>query len=86
MLAGETGAVRKQRQFATSLWDYINRAMPLGGGGTLNADEAYAVTAYLLYLSGIIQESAVMDAKTLPNVQMPNRPKGRRAAASTTDR
>ena len=86
VLAGETGAVRKQRQFATSLWDYINRAMPLGGGGTLNADEAYAVTAYLLYLSGIIQESAVMDAQSLPNVQMPNRPKGRRAAASTTDR
>ena len=74
MLAGETGAVRKQRQFAPSLWDYINRAMPLGNGGTLSADEVYGVTAYLLYLSGIIKENEVMDAQSLPKVQMPNRP------------
>jgi mono/diheme cytochrome c family protein len=75
VLAGETGAVRKQRQFAPSLWDYINRAMPLGQGGTLSADEVYGATAYLLYLSGIIKQDDVMDAQTLPKVQMPNRPR-----------
>jgi len=77
ILAGETGAVRTQRQFAPSLWDYIHRAMPLGQGGSLDANETYAVTAYLLYLSGIIKENDVMDAKTLPKVQMPNRPRPR---------
>ena len=78
VLAGETGAVRRQRQFATALWDYINRAMPLGQGGTLSADEVYASTAYLLYLNGIIKEDDVMDARTLPKVQMPNRPRARK--------
>jgi len=75
VLAGERGAVL-QRQFATSLWDYINRAMPLRQGGTLRADEVYAVTAYLLYLNRIVQEGDVLDAQSLPRVQMPNRPKG----------
>ena len=41
--------------------------------GTLNADEVYAVTAYLLYLNGIIRETDVMNAETLPQVIMPNR-------------
>ena len=61
------------RPFATTIWDFTNRAMPLGEGGTLSADEVYAVTAYLLYLNSIIQESDVMDSKSLPKVQMPNR-------------
>jgi cytochrome c len=59
--------------FATSIWDFINRAMPLNQGGFLSADEVYALTAFLLYRNGIIQESDVMDAKSLPKVQMPNR-------------
>ncbi len=59
--------------FATTVWDYINRAMPRMKEGTLSADETYSLTAYLLYLNGIIQKSDVMDAKTLPKVQMPNR-------------
>jgi len=59
--------------FATTIWDYINRAMPLGAGGTLPADEVYAITAYLLYRNGIIGESDVIDAKSLPKIQMPNR-------------
>jgi len=58
---------------ATTIWDYINRAMPMDREGSLRADEVYALTALLLYRSGIIQESAVMDAKRLPQVQMPNR-------------
>jgi S-disulfanyl-L-cysteine oxidoreductase SoxD len=58
---------------ATTVWDYINRAMPANRGGTLKPDEVYAVVAHLLYQNGIIQETDVMDAKTLPKVQMPNR-------------
>ena len=59
--------------FATSIWDTINRGMPYDKPGSLSADEVYAVTAFLLYKSGIIQETDVMDAKTLPKVKMPNR-------------
>ena len=59
--------------FATTIWDYINRAMPRGQEGSLPPDEVYAATAYLLYRNGIIQESDVLDAKSLPKVPMPNR-------------
>ena len=59
--------------YATTVWDYINRAMPLGEEGTLTADEVYALTAYLLSMNGVIAEDAVMDAESLPMVQMPNR-------------
>ncbi len=59
--------------YATTVWDYINRAMPANRGGTLKPDEVYALTAYLLYMNGIIKESDVMDAERLPKVQMPNR-------------
>lgn len=59
--------------FATSIWDFINRAMPLDQGGYLSPDEVYALTAFLLHKNGIIQESDVMDAKSLPKVRMPNR-------------
>lgn len=59
--------------FATTLWDYINRAMPRYEAGTLKADEVYAVTAYLLFKNGIIGEGDAMDSKSLPKVRMPNR-------------
>ena len=59
--------------FATTVWDYINRAMPPDEERSFTADEVYALTAFLLYRNGIIAESDVMDAKTLPKVQMPNR-------------
>jgi cytochrome c len=59
--------------YATTVWDFINRAMPLGSEGTLTADEVYALTAYLLYINGVIAEDAVMDAESLPMVEMPNR-------------
>jgi mono/diheme cytochrome c family protein len=59
--------------FATTVWDYINRTMPLFAEGSLSADEVYAVTAFLLYRNAIIRESDVMDARTLPKVRMPNR-------------
>jgi len=59
--------------FATIVWDYINRAMPVPKPGSLTPDEVYAVTAFLLYRNGIIGETDVMDAKSLPKVEMPNR-------------
>ena len=59
--------------FATTIWDYVNRAMPRNKPGSLTADQVYALTAFLLYKNGIIQENDVMDPKTLPKVQMPNR-------------
>jgi cytochrome c len=59
--------------YATTLYDYILRAMPQGTPGILSADQTYAVIAYLLYRNGIIAEDAVMSAETLPAVQMPAR-------------
>jgi cytochrome c len=59
--------------FATVMWDYINRGMPIGKEGTLQPDEVYALTAFLLFKNGVIHEDDVMDARTLPEVAMPNR-------------
>jgi cytochrome c len=58
--------------FATTIWDYINRGMPLGKEGTLTPNEVYALTAFLLYKSDVIKEDEVMDAQSLPKVKMPN--------------
>ena len=59
--------------YATIAWDYINRAMPVPDPGSLTPNEVYALVAVLFYWNGIIQENDVMDEKTLPKVQMPNR-------------
>lgn len=59
--------------FATSIWDYVNRAMPRDNPGSLTPKEVYEVTAFLLYRNGIIKETDVIDQETLPKVQMPNR-------------
>ena len=59
--------------YATAVWDYINRAMPLNREGTLSADQVYALSALLLYWNDIIAEDEVMDAQSLPMVMMPNR-------------
>jgi len=59
--------------YATTLWDYIRRAMPFDHPGTMSSDDVYATTAYLLFLNGIVGESDVLDQTTLPKVQMPNR-------------
>jgi mono/diheme cytochrome c family protein len=59
--------------YATTLFDYIRRAMPLPQSKSLSNDEVYAVAAYLLNLNGVIGETDTLDAKTLPQVKMPNR-------------
>ena len=59
--------------YATTVFDYIRRAMPYVTPHSLTADETYAVTAYLLALNGVIAENDVMNVTTLPKVVMPNR-------------
>jgi S-disulfanyl-L-cysteine oxidoreductase SoxD len=59
--------------YATTVWDYVNRAMPFYDPGQLKASEVYAVVAYVLNLNGIIGENQTLDAKSLPKVKMPNR-------------
>lgn len=59
--------------FATTIFDFIRRAMPRGEEGSLSPDQVYALTAFLLYKNDVIQEADVIDAKTLPKVRMPNR-------------
>ena len=59
--------------YATTLFDYIRRAMPFNAPQTLTADQVYAVTAYILYLNNIVPENSVLDAPSLPKVAMPNR-------------
>lgn len=59
--------------YATTLFDYIRRAMPSNAPGTLSSDEVYALTAWLLAENGIIGEDAAMNATTLPQVAMPAR-------------
>lgn len=58
--------------YATTLFDYIHRAMPADNPQSLTPDEVYALCAFILHLNGIVPEDAVMDAQTLPQVVMPN--------------
>jgi cytochrome c len=59
--------------YSSTLFDYVRRAMPIANPLSLSADEVYAVSAYVLFLNGIVGEDAVMNAQTLPLVKMPNR-------------
>ena len=59
--------------YATTVWDFINRAMPSTTPGSLTPNEVYAATAFVLFLNDVIKETDVVDATTLPNIRMPNR-------------
>ena len=59
--------------YATTVFDYVRRAMPLNDPKSLRDDEVYAVVAYILWLNGVVAENDTMDAQTLPAVRMPNR-------------
>jgi S-disulfanyl-L-cysteine oxidoreductase SoxD len=59
--------------YATTLFDYVRRAMPFQESKSLTADELYAVSAYILNLNGIVGPNDVLDAQSLPKVRMPNR-------------
>ena len=81
-LVGGAGTLRHDRPeltvgsywpFAPTLWDYINRAMPMQTPHTLSADDVYALTAYILNLNDIVPGEFVADRESLPKVKMPNR-------------
>ncbi len=81
-LAGGEGSLTADRPevtvgsywpFAPTLFDYINRAMPMVAPHSLPADEVYALTAYVLNINNIVPNDFVADAKSLPAVKMPNR-------------
>jgi len=59
--------------YATTLFDYIHRAMPYPAPGTLSADDTYAVAAYILNLNGILPADGKLDKASLPQIRMPNR-------------
>ena len=59
--------------YATTVWDYINRAMPFDHPRSLPTDDVYAVTAFVLFLNGLVEENRELNQKTLPQVVMPNR-------------
>jgi cytochrome c len=81
-LVGEVGSltddypektVNSYWPYATTLFDYIRRSMPIQAPFSLSADEVYALSAYILSQDDIIATDAVMNADTLPKVEMPNR-------------
>ena len=81
-IAGGVGTLRSEQplrttgsklNYATTLWDYINRAMPFEAPKTLAPDEVYALTAYVLNLNDILPADAVLDRDSLPRLKMPNR-------------
>jgi S-disulfanyl-L-cysteine oxidoreductase SoxD len=59
--------------YATTLFDYIHRAMPYQAPGSLSNDETYALAAYILSLNGILPADGKLDRDSLPKVKMPNR-------------
>jgi mono/diheme cytochrome c family protein len=80
-LAGGMGTLKSDKPlptvgsywpYATTVWDYVNRAMPYQNPGLLKPDEVYAVTAYVLALNGIVSEDFELNERTLPTVRMPN--------------
>jgi S-disulfanyl-L-cysteine oxidoreductase SoxD len=81
-LVGGNGTLRDDRPeptvgsywpFASTLWDYVNRAMPFPTPHTLPADDVYALTAFILNLNNIVPEDFIANKETLPKVKMPNR-------------
>ena len=76
---GKDAKLRDQRTvgnywpYAPTLFDYVNRSMPQALPGSLKPDEVYAVTAYVLFLNGLVAKDAVLDAQSLPKVMMPAR-------------
>jgi cytochrome c len=59
--------------YATTLFDFVRRAMPFNAPGTLSDDEVYAVSAYILALNGVIGDDATLGPDNLPDIRMPNR-------------
>lgn len=82
LLAGGLGSLASERPvktvgsfwpYATTLYDYIARAMPYDQEKSLSVDEVYAITAYVLKLNGILTHRDTLDENSLLLVEMPNR-------------
>lgn len=82
VLAGGYGTLTLERPtktvgsywpYASTLWDYIHRAMPFSAPRSLGVDETYAIAAYVLYLNEIVDEEFVLTQDNLADIQMPNR-------------
>jgi len=80
-LAGGEGSLTDDRPektvgsywpYASTLWDYINRAMPFTAPKTLKPDEVYAITAYVLYLNDLVEDDFILTANNLAAINMPN--------------
>ena len=81
-LAGGSRSLRSPRPlktvgsywpYATTVWDYVNRAMPFDRPGMLTSDQVYAVVAYVLFLNGIVEQAHELNHANLAKVEMPNR-------------
>jgi mono/diheme cytochrome c family protein len=81
-LVGGSGTLRDKKPektvgsfwpYSTTLFDYVWRAMPLNAPQSLTPDEVYAVSAYVLFLNGIVPQDTTLDANNLAKVKMPNR-------------
>ena len=79
LVVGDTSSVKNRRvkaignywPYATTVFDYVRRAMPFNEPGSLTNEEVYSLTAYLLHANGLIDSKKVLNAKTLPQVNMP---------------
>ena len=71
--AGAVKTIGSYWPYATTIFDYIRRAMPYGAPQSLSNDEVYGLTAFLLNANQIVGIDAIIDASSLPLVQMPNR-------------
>jgi cytochrome c len=71
--AEPTKTVESYWPYATTVLDYVKRAMPFNAPGSLTDEEVYAVTAYILAKAHVVPENAILDAASLPKVEMPNR-------------
>lgn len=81
VLAGGQGTLADDRPVKTigsywpylsTVWDYVNRAMPFGAAQTLEADEVYAITAYLLYLNDLVEDDFVLSQENFGETRLPN--------------
>lgn len=81
-LAGGVGSLKSDKPvktvgsywpYATTLFDYVRRAMPYDNPRTLSVDDTYAVSAFVLFKSGVVTETQELSEKTLPHIKMPNR-------------
>jgi cytochrome c5 len=82
VLSGGEGSLTEERPdktvgsfwpYASTLWDYIHRAMPFPQPQSLSDEEVYAITAYVLYLNDLVEDDFVLSADTLASVEMPNK-------------